>query len=139
VTVDEAILEDGPRLEAGDPGGMLRAIASSAAQVRESAAASVEAGISRLSDEGLPRAVVVLGMGGSGIAGDVLNALVGPESPVPVFVHKGYGLPRWVGAADLVIAVSCSGGTEETLSALEAAVRRGCRALVIGAPESPVA
>jgi glucose/mannose-6-phosphate isomerase len=139
VTVDEAVLEDGARLEAGDPGGMLRAIASSAAQVRESAAASAEAGIARLSEEGLPRAVVVLGMGGSGIAGDVLDALVGPESPVPVFVHKGYGLPRWVGAADLVVAVSCSGGTEETLSALEAAVRRGCRALVVGAPDSPVA
>jgi glucose/mannose-6-phosphate isomerase len=55
-----------------------------------------------------------------------------------VIVHKGYGLPRWVGAADLVIAVSCSGGTEETLSALELAVRRGSRTLVVGAPDSPV-
>jgi glucose/mannose-6-phosphate isomerase len=135
-SVDEGLLEDGNRLEAGDPGGMLRAIASSAAQVRESAAATTEAGIARLADEGRPRSVVVLGMGGSGIAGDVLAALTGPESPVPVFVHKGYGLPRWVGAADLVIAVSCSGGTEETLSALDQAVRRGSRVLAVGAPDS---
>jgi glucose/mannose-6-phosphate isomerase len=48
-------------------------------------------------------------------------------------------LPRWVGAADLVVAVSCSGTTEETLSALELAVRRGSRTLVVGAPDSPVA
>ncbi|HSP38718.1 MAG TPA: SIS domain-containing protein [Frankiaceae bacterium] len=139
MTVDEALLEDGPKLEAADPGQMLRAIATSASQVRESATASAEAGLGRLADEGRPRSVVVLGMGGSGIAGDVFAALVGPESPVPVFVHKGYGLPRWVGAADLVIAVSCSGGTEETLSGLEVAVRRGCRALVVGARNSPVA
>ncbi|MDQ1635142.1 MAG: glucose/mannose-6-phosphate isomerase [Frankiaceae bacterium] len=139
MTIDESVLEDAQRIEAGDPGDMLRAVASSAAQVRESAAAAHEAGIARLADEGRPRSVVVLGMGGSGISGDVFAALAGPESPVPVFVHKGYGLPRWIGAADLVVAVSCSGGTEETLSALEAAVRRGCRTLVIGAANSPVA
>lgn len=137
--LDETVLESAERLIAGDPGEMLRAVATSAAQVREAATAATEAGISRLADEGRPRAVVVLGMGGSGMAGDVLSALTGPESPVPVFVHKGYGLPRWVGAADLVIAVSCSGGTEETLSALDQAVRRGCRALVVGAAGSQVA
>src|SRR4051812_41303499 len=139
VTLDETILEDVDRLESGDPGGMLRAVASAAAQVRESARASAEAGIERLGDEGRPRSVVVLGMGGSGIAGDVLTALAGPESPVPVHVHKGYGLPRWVGAADLVVAVSCSGGTEETLSAFESALRRGCRTMAVGARESPLA
>ncbi len=138
MSLDESVLEDAQRLQAGDPGEMLRAVASSAAQVRESAAAAHEAGIARLAEEGRPRAVVVLGMGGSGISGDVFAALAGPESPVPIVVHKGYGLPRWVGAADLVIAVSCSGGTEETLSALEAAVRRGSRTLVIGAAGSPV-
>lgn len=139
MSIDESVLEDQQRIEAGDPGEMLRAVASSAAQVRESAAAAHEAGIARLADEGRPRAVVVLGMGGSGISGDVFAALAGPESPVPIYVHKAYGLPRWVGAADLVVAVSCSGGTEETLSALDAAVRRGCRTLVVGAVNSPVA
>ncbi len=138
MTLDEGVLEDASRLEVGDPGEMLRAVASAAAQVRESAQASAEAGIERLGEEGRPRSVVVLGMGGSGIAGDVLAALAGPEAPVPVYVHKGYGLPRWVGAADLVVAVSCSGGTEETLSALDLAIRRGSRVLAVGAAESPL-
>jgi glucose/mannose-6-phosphate isomerase len=44
-----------------------------------------------------------------------------------------------VGAADLVIAVSCSGATEETLSAAEEAVRRGCRLLGVGGQGSPLA
>lgn len=136
--VDGDLLDDPERLEVADPEGMLRAVASSAAQVREAAALCAEAGVARLAEEDLPRSVVVLGMGGSGVAGDVLAAVAGPTCPVPVVTHKGFGLPTWVGAADLVIAVSCSGTTEETLSTLDEAVRRGCRLLVVGAPGSPL-
>lgn len=131
-------LDDLAALEAGDPGEMLRAIASSPAQVREAATLAGEAGLERLAEEGRPRAVVVLGMGGSAVAGDVLAAVAGPTSPVQVVVHRGYDLPGWVGPADLVIAVSCSGSTEETLSSAEEAVRRGCRMLVVGGAGSPV-
>ena len=131
-------LDDPAGLEAGDPDGMLPAIASSAAQVREAAVLAAEAGVATLADDGRPRAVVVCGMGGSGIAGDVLAAVAGPGCPVPVITHRGYGLPAWVGPVDLVVAVSCSGATEETLSALEEAVRRGCRLLVVGRDGSPL-
>jgi glucose/mannose-6-phosphate isomerase len=135
VTID---LDEVAALEAGDPAGMLPAIASGAAQVREAALLAREAGVAALAEDGRPRAVVVCGMGGSGIAGDVLAAVAGSGSPVPVLTHRGYGLPAWVGAADLVVAVSCSGATEETLSATEEAVRRGCRLLVVGAADSPL-
>jgi glucose/mannose-6-phosphate isomerase len=135
VTLD---LDEVAALEAGDPAGMLPAVASGAAQVREAALLAREAGLGELADDGRPRAVVVCGMGGSGIAGDVLAAVCGTGAPVPVLTHRGYGLPGWVGAADLVVAVSCSGSTEETLSALEEAVRRGCRLLVVGAADSPL-
>jgi glucose/mannose-6-phosphate isomerase len=135
VTID---LDEVAALEAGDPAGMLPAIASGAAQVREAALFAREAGVGALAEDGRPRAVVVCGMGGSGIAGDVLAAVAGIGCPVPVLTHRGYGLPAWVGAADLVIAVSCSGATEETLSATEEAVRRGCRLLVVGATNSPL-
>ena len=131
-------LDDPVGLEAGDPDGMLPAIASSAAQVREAAVLAAEAGVATLAEDGRPRAVVVCGMGGSGIAGDVLAAAAGPGCPVPVITHRGYGLPAWVGPVDLVVAVSCSGATEETLSALEEAVRRGCRLLVVGRDGSPL-
>ncbi|MDT7546863.1 MAG: glucose/mannose-6-phosphate isomerase [Actinomycetota bacterium] len=134
----DELLDDAGQLDALDPAQMLPAIASGAAQVREAALLAREAGIAALAEDGRPRAVIVCGMGGSGIAGDVLAAVAGPGCPVPVLTHRGYGLPAWVGAADLVIAVSCSGSTEETLSATEEAVRRGCRLLVVAAVDSPL-
>lgn len=136
--IPEELLDDPAALEAADPAGMLRAVASAAGQVREAASLCLEAGVGRMSTEDLPRSVVVLGMGGSGVAGDVLSAVAGASCPVPVLTHKGFGLPTWVGAADLVIAVSCSGTTEETLSTLDEAVRRGSRLLVVGAAGSPL-
>jgi glucose/mannose-6-phosphate isomerase len=139
IELDEARLDDLEALEALDAQGMLRAVASSGAQIRSAVALADEYGVTRVADDGRPRAVVVVGMGGSGISGDVLAAIAGLESPVPILVHRGHGLPGWVGAADLVIAVSCSGSTEETLSAAEEAVRRGARMLGVGAPDSPLA
>lgn len=118
---------------------MLRVVAGSGAQVRAAAEAAAEAGLRRLSAEGRPRAVVVAGVGGSGISGDVLAAVAGPACPVPVIVHRAYDLPMWVGAADVVIGVSCSGSTEETLSAMEQAVQRGCAVMGVGAADSPLA
>jgi glucose/mannose-6-phosphate isomerase len=126
-------------IEAADPGGMLRQVASSAAQVRSSLQASAEADLSGITVQDRPRAIVVAGMGGSGIAGDVLAAVCGPGSPVQVIATHGYQLPGWVGAADLVIAVSCSGSTEETLSTAVDAVRRGARLVGVGGKGSPLA
>ncbi|HEX4540325.1 MAG TPA: bifunctional phosphoglucose/phosphomannose isomerase [Acidimicrobiales bacterium] len=75
--------------------------------------------------------VVVLGMGGSGIAGDVFQATAGPEMEVPVSVVKSYCPPRFVGPASLVFAVSFSGDTEETVEAAKAAVSRGATVVVV--------
>jgi glucose/mannose-6-phosphate isomerase len=72
-----------------------------------------------------PEALVV-GMGGSGIAGNAAAA-VAAASGARVGVHKGYGVPGWVGPArPLVVAVSHSGNTEETLAAVHAALGAGC-------------
>lgn len=132
-------LDDVDALQRDDKSDMLRVVAGSGAQVREAVVAAAEAGLDRLSQEGRPRAVVVAGLGGSGISGDVLTAVAGYQCPVPIIVHRDYGLPRWVGAADAVIGVSCSGTTEETLSSLEQAVSRGCSVVGVGAEDSPLA
>ena len=68
------------------------------------------------------RHVVVIGMGGSGMAGEVVAAVAAPMLPVPVVVVKSYECPAFVDAGTLVFAVSSSGETEETI---QAAV--GCR------------
>lgn len=86
---------------------------------------------------GLPDAVgvdsiVVFGMGGSGVSGDVVQSVVEPRLSVPFRVIKGYGpLPEWIGRNTLVFATSYSGSTEETVTALEEAQARGCRAVTI--------
>ncbi len=65
--------------------------------------------------------IVVLGMGGSAIGGDILQALAREKINCPVIVNRDYSLPPWVGENSLVIAVSYSGNTEETLTSLEKA------------------
>ena len=110
--VHEELLDTPELLERADSLGMLRAIASSAAQVRECAAIARDVDVSDVRDGGRPRAVVVVGMGGSAIAGDALAALAGNTAPMPIVTLRSYDLPGWVGAADLVIGVSCSGTTE---------------------------
>ena len=63
--------------------------------------------------------VVVLGMGGSAIGGDLLRALAEPECAVPIVTNRDYTVPAFVNAATLVIASSYSGNTEETLTAFK--------------------
>jgi bifunctional phosphoglucose/phosphomannose isomerase len=133
------LLDDPALVEAGDPAGILRQVASSAAQIRASVRVSEEVELGPLIASGRPRAIVVTGMGGSGVAGDVLAAVCGPGCPVQVTTVHDYRLPGWVGAADLVIAVSCSGTTEETLATASEAVRRGCRLVGVGGAGSPLA
>ena len=75
--------------------------------------------------------VLILGMGGSAIAGDLLRALAALESPVPIFGHRRYDLPLLVDGRTLLIASSYSGNTEETLSAFQAALGGDAKKLVI--------
>lgn len=78
------------------------------------------------------QAVCIAGMGGSAIGGSLIEAYAAPYAPVPVIVHRGYGLPAWAdGPGTLVIASSHSGNTEETLSAFQTAVERGCQILAV--------
>lgn len=130
---------DDAQLGALDPGQMLAAIAGSGAQMRQALATVDRDVLSRAAQEGKPRAVVVAGMGGSGVSGDILAAVAGPSSPIPLTVERTHHLPGWVSPLDVVIAVSCSGHTEETLEVAAEAARRGARLITVAAAESPLA
>lgn len=86
---------------------------------------------------GLPTAsftsVLLIGLGGSGIAADATAAIVAPTSRVPVLVSKAYECPGFVGPDTLVIAVSFSGNTEEVVAAARVAVGRGAGLVVVAA------
>jgi glucose/mannose-6-phosphate isomerase len=78
-----------------------------------------------------PRAVVVAGMGGSGVAGDVAALVADAQAEVPTVAVHGESLPAFVGNEDLVVLVSHSGGTQETLSCAEQAIERGARLVAV--------
>jgi glucose/mannose-6-phosphate isomerase len=125
-------------VEAADPGDMLRQVASAAAQVRTALRSSAETDLSAFGPDARPRAIVVAGIGGSALAGEMLNAMTGLASPVQVVISPAERLPGWVGAADAVLAVSCSGTSPETLAITAEAARRGCRLAAVGAEGSPL-
>jgi glucose/mannose-6-phosphate isomerase len=75
--------------------------------------------------------VVILGMGGSAIGGDLVSSLVTNECKVPVQVCRGYSLPGYAGKLTLVVSSSYSGNTEETLSCFEQSLKAGAQNLVI--------
>ena len=74
--------------------------------------------------------VIVAGMGGSAVGGDVVYSLIKNEIKKPFIVIRGYDLPSWANSSALIICSSYSGNTEETISILEEA--RSLGAKVIG-------
>jgi glucose/mannose-6-phosphate isomerase len=77
------------------------------------------------------RNIVVMGMGGSGIAGDVVAAAFNDELPVPITVLKQIRTPAFVGPSTLAFAVSYSGDTEETVSMAESALEKRAQLVAI--------
>lgn len=77
------------------------------------------------------RQVVILGMGGSAIGGDLVRITLEGEAKVPFIINRDYELPGYVGPNTLVIASSYSGNTEETLAGYLEAKKRGAMLLAI--------
>ena len=75
--------------------------------------------------------VVILGMGGSAIGGDLLSSYLLNEARIPILLLRDFSLPVFVDENSLVIASSCSGATEETLTAFEESMKRGAKLLAI--------
>lgn len=109
--------------------GMFDAAAALPEQIETAAAAAAATGPLPTLEE--IENVLVLGMGGSGIAGDLLAAVAGPFMPVPVVVSKGYLPPSFVSDSTLVFAVSFSGNTEETVEAASEAAVQGGKVVVV--------
>jgi glucose/mannose-6-phosphate isomerase len=72
-----------------------------------------------------PGGLVVCGMGGSAIGGDLAAAALGDRATRPITTVRGYALESWAGPDSLVLCASYSGNTEETLACFEAAGAAG--------------
>ncbi|KXH77173.1 MAG: hypothetical protein AM326_05530 [Candidatus Thorarchaeota archaeon SMTZ-45] len=84
----------------------------------------------RLGDEGIG-GILILGMGGSAIAGLYVQSLFRHSAPIPILTNQDYTLPAYVDSNWIIIAVSYSGNTEETLAAYDESVNRGCQTFII--------
>ena len=108
-----------------DSQNMLQTIKNFPAQCKE--ALSLPRG---LSVPGEIKNIIVLGMGGSAIGGDLLRICM-HDSPVPVYVNRDYKVPDFVNDKTLVFAVSYSGNTEETLAAYRDAYTKKAKIIAI--------
>lgn len=78
-----------------------------------------------------PRQIIIAGMGGSAIGGEMLRDWLRDELPLPIKVCRDYFLPAYADENTLVFAISHSGDTEETLNALMDAIHRKCMTITI--------
>ncbi len=108
-----------------DPQDMYGKIVDFPAQLRQGYNLPAIAGEKQI-DVGKLAAIIVTGMGGSAIGGDMLRSYLSDELKLPIFVNRNYGLPGFVNEKCLVIAASYSGNTEESLAAYAEAEKRGC-------------
>lgn len=123
MSTEVSILDDVEQIRSGDPGNMYNCVFDlpehMAAAIKIADAWQVSA-----ADFADPKNIVVIGMGGSAIGGDLIRAILRDSLLVPFTVCRDYTLPEYVDDETLVIASSYSGNTEETLSALNDALGR---------------
>lgn len=75
--------------------------------------------------------ILVSGMGGSGIGGEILKSVVEKELKIPLVINRDYHIPEFVNSKTLAVSVSYSGNTEETLSAYREAVKKRAKIVAI--------
>lgn len=124
----ERVLDEDSFLRERDPEGMLETLAGLPEQCEEALLLGDGAPLPSLRE---PQRVVMGGLGGSAIGGDLVRALVAREAKIPVMVIRDYLLPGFVDENTLVFLTSYSGNTEETLSAYRDAERKGAGRLVL--------
>ncbi len=122
------ILDQPDQWKSVDPKSMYSLVESFPEQIK----AASQAGMALdLPNAAKVRALVITGLGGSAIGGDLARSIVGPQLRVPLVVNRDYDLPGFVDSSSVVIACSYSGNTEETLSAYGQARRAGASVLCI--------
>lgn len=123
----ENIQELKSRLDTRDMYGM---IVDMARHLEDGLALGLEVDLQGLEEETF-QTVVLAGMGGSAIGGDIVESYLRGQMAIPLRVCRHYRLPGFVNKKALVICSSYSGNTEETLAAFDDAVIRGAKIIVL--------
>ena len=123
------LLDSEEQLKKLDRSGMLAVVAAMPEMLQQ--ARQFSAGV--VVPEQPVSQVIFAGMGGSAIAGDLAADLFYKKAKAPIATVRGYALPESVNDTTLVIALSYSGETEETLGAVKDAEKKGARVVCITA------
>jgi len=75
--------------------------------------------------------IIYIGMGGSAIAGDIIRESLFDNLKVAIHLNRGYDVPEFCNEKSLIIAVSYSGNTEETLSSVRSATKKGAQIVAV--------
>ena len=118
----ESVLDDMGKIKEIDKSDMLSFCVDAAKHYQAAAEAAKKISL----NYSKPENIIVAGMGGSAIGGELLKDWVRGKVQVPIEVSRAYSLPAYANEKSLVLVVSYSGETEETLSSFLDAVRRGC-------------
>ncbi len=116
-------------IKRNDPIGMYSWILNFPGQIEEAVAIGKSATV-KIKTKGI-RNIVITGLGGSAIGGDLLRSYLQNELAVPLLINRHYVLPDFVDNNTLVIVSSYSGNTEETIAAHLQAVKRRARVICI--------
>jgi glucose/mannose-6-phosphate isomerase len=119
---------DKDSIEAVDPEGMLGDVLAQPLQLGDALWRTQSAGIGA---HDRPGGLVVCGMGGSAIGGDLAKAALGDRATRQITIVRGYALESWTPPESLVLCASYSGETEETLACFEAAGAAGAQRVVL--------
>jgi glucose/mannose-6-phosphate isomerase len=112
-----------------DPKGMRNLILNFPKQVEEAIAIGVNAKL-KIKTKGIEN-IVISGLGGSAIGGDLIRAYFADKCDVPVIVNRHYYFPEYVGKNSLVVISSYSGNTEETTASYKDAIKRKAKIFCI--------
>lgn len=123
----KAILDDIDQIRKIDKSNMLSACVEASKHYEKAAELAKAMPISYAK----PKTIIVAGMGGSAIGGELLKDWARDKISIPIEICREYSLPAYVDKDCLVFVVSYSGETEETLSAFLDAVKRGCMTVCI--------
>jgi len=113
-----------------DPSGMYLAVFNFPEQLSKAAVIGHEIALERDRFDQIEN-IVLAGMGGSAIGGDLVASYLRYELKIPFTVCRNYRLPAFVNKNSLVIVSSYSGNTEETISAFEEALTRRAKTVCI--------
>jgi glucose/mannose-6-phosphate isomerase len=116
------MLDDIKKIHAVDKSNMLAVISSLPSQIEKTKTLVTGLEVPKLN----PSSIIISGMGGSSVGGELIRDWLNDKMHIPIIANRTSGLPRFAGRDTLVILVSYSGNTRETLACAEHALRRGC-------------